>query len=63
MLSWLGRFLGSSIGKKALMALSGLGLLGFLVGHLAGNLTIYFDEDGEATKTQDTLSFDVSYRF
>jgi succinate dehydrogenase / fumarate reductase cytochrome b subunit len=31
----------SSIGKKVLMALSGLALLGFLVVHLAGNLLLY----------------------
>ena len=31
----------SSIGKKALMALSGLILLGFVVAHLAGNLLVY----------------------
>lgn len=30
-----------SIFKKALMALTGLGLLGFLITHLAGNLLIY----------------------
>lgn len=30
----------SSIGKKELMALTGLGFVGFLVVHLAGNLTI-----------------------
>jgi succinate dehydrogenase / fumarate reductase, cytochrome b subunit len=31
----------SSIGKKLLMALTGLSFCGFLAGHLAGNLTIY----------------------
>ncbi len=41
MLSWLGRFLTSSIGKKTVMALTGLCLVGFLVAHLAGNLTFY----------------------
>ncbi len=30
----------SSIGKKELMALTGLGFVGFLVAHLAGNLTM-----------------------
>ena len=33
--------LGSSIGKKELMALTGLAFIGFLVIHLVGNLTIY----------------------
>jgi succinate dehydrogenase / fumarate reductase cytochrome b subunit len=35
------RFYASSIGKKVVVALSALGLLGFLVGHLAGNLLIF----------------------
>jgi len=33
--------LGSSVGKKVLVALTGLALLLFLAGHLAGNLLIY----------------------
>jgi succinate dehydrogenase / fumarate reductase cytochrome b subunit len=35
------RFYASSIGKKMIVALSALGLMGFLVGHLAGNLLIF----------------------
>jgi len=46
MLSWLGRFYSSSIGRKWAMALSGLALIGFLVVHLAGNLTLYADDTG-----------------
>ena len=34
------RFYASSIGKKMIVALSALGLLAFLLGHLAGNLLI-----------------------
>tara|TARA_R110002126_G_scaffold41590_8_gene120875 strand:- start:9910 stop:10563 length:654 start_codon:yes stop_codon:yes gene_type:complete len=37
----LRRFLTSSLGQKTLMALTGLGLVGFLVAHLAGNLTLF----------------------
>jgi succinate dehydrogenase cytochrome b subunit len=48
MLSWLKRTADSSIGKKVLMALSGLALIGFLIAHLAGNLTFYADSDGAA---------------
>jgi succinate dehydrogenase / fumarate reductase cytochrome b subunit len=48
MLGWLIRTASSSIGKKALMALTGLLLIGFLVVHLAGNLTFYMDGDGAA---------------
>ena len=34
-------FFGSSIGKKVVMAASGLVLFGFVVGHMIGNLQIY----------------------
>jgi succinate dehydrogenase / fumarate reductase cytochrome b subunit len=40
-MNWLMQTLWSSIGKKLLMALTGLSFCGFLAGHLAGNLTIY----------------------
>ncbi len=38
----------SPIGRKALMALTGLALIGFLVVHLLGNLTLLADNDGSA---------------
>ena len=34
-------FLGSSIGKKIVMAITGLVLVLFVVGHMAGNLQIF----------------------
>jgi succinate dehydrogenase / fumarate reductase cytochrome b subunit len=40
-MSWLIRTFGSSIGKKLLMAITGLAFFGFLCMHLAGNLTLY----------------------
>ena len=48
MLRWIERFAVSSIGRKALMAVTGLMLVGFLFVHLAGNLTLYADSDGAA---------------
>jgi len=39
-MNWLKRNLTSSIGKKIFMAISGLLLIGFLIFHLAGNLTL-----------------------
>jgi succinate dehydrogenase / fumarate reductase cytochrome b subunit len=42
---WLINILGSSIGKKLLMAVTGLGFIGFLTVHLAGNLTLYSGQD------------------
>lgn len=46
MLTWMRTTLSASIGKKLVMALSGAALVGFLVAHLAGNLTLYADKDG-----------------
>ncbi|MGD2186733.1 MAG: succinate dehydrogenase cytochrome b subunit [Desulfobacterales bacterium] len=40
-MSWLISTFGSSIGKKLLMAITGLSFFGFLCAHLAGNLTLY----------------------
>ena len=37
----LARLFGTTIGKKILMAVSGLALFGFLVTHLAGNLLVF----------------------
>jgi succinate dehydrogenase / fumarate reductase cytochrome b subunit len=47
-MSKLGDCLASSLGKKAVMAATGLLLVGFLIAHLAGNLTLYADRDGAA---------------
>lgn len=41
----LQRFWNSSIGKKIIVALTGLVLVGFLVGHLTGNLLIYLGRE------------------
>ncbi len=43
--NWVIRTLGSSVGKKQLMAVTGLGFIGFLTMHLIGNLTIYMGAD------------------
>jgi len=42
---WLFETLASSIGKKLLMAITGLSFCGFLTAHLAGNLFIYSGGD------------------
>jgi succinate dehydrogenase / fumarate reductase cytochrome b subunit len=39
------KFLLSSIGRKLIAAITGLGLLGFLLGHLAGNLQMFIGQD------------------
>ncbi|MEE8409214.1 MAG: succinate dehydrogenase cytochrome b subunit [Myxococcota bacterium] len=42
---WVARLVGSSIGMKALMALTGVILVGFLVGHMIGNWQIFAGQD------------------
>lgn len=44
-MSWLIRTFASPIGQKVLTALTGLGLVGFLVMHLLGNLNLYRSEE------------------
>lgn len=44
-LRWAVRLMSSSIGRKFVMAMTGLGLCGFLVAHLAGNLFLYSGPD------------------
>ncbi len=41
---WLIRFITSTVGQKILMGFTGLGLCGFLVAHLSGNLLMYKGE-------------------
>ena len=41
-------YLSSSIGRKWIVALTGLALFGFVVGHLIGNLQIFLGDKGEA---------------
>jgi len=44
-MNWITQTFGSSVGKKLLMAVTGLGFIGFLTAHLAGNLSIYAGRD------------------
>ena len=41
MFSWIGRSVSSAGGKQTILALTGLTLVGYLVLHLLGNLTLY----------------------
>lgn len=47
-MSWVSRFLTSSLGKKLIMSLTGLFLILFLVVHLAGNLQLLYPDGGDA---------------
>ncbi|MBF0199392.1 MAG: succinate dehydrogenase cytochrome b subunit [Planctomycetes bacterium] len=49
-MSWLSNYLSSSIGRKQLMAVTGLMLCGFLIVHLLGNFTLFA---GYSTETID----------
>lgn len=40
-MSWFGNFYRSAIGKKAVMAITGIVLFGFVLVHMAGNLKVY----------------------
>ena len=44
-MNWLKRFLTSTIGLKVIMAVSGLALFGFVLGHLAGNLQVFLGRE------------------
>lgn len=41
-MTWFGNFYRSAVGKKALMALTGVMLFGFVFAHMLGNLKMYF---------------------
>ncbi|MFP4346659.1 MAG: succinate dehydrogenase cytochrome b subunit [Thermodesulfobacteriota bacterium] len=45
MMNWLINTLGSSVGKKLMMSITGFVFILFLIGHLIGNLTIYVGPD------------------
>lgn len=47
-MSWIINTLTSTIGRKVIMALTGLFLIMFLAVHLAGNLQLLYDDGGEA---------------
>ncbi|MFY0627495.1 MAG: succinate dehydrogenase cytochrome b subunit [Reichenbachiella sp.] len=47
-MSWFTKTISGTIGKKVLMALTGLFLILFLVVHMAGNLQLLFNDEGMA---------------
>lgn len=44
-MSWLAKFWDSTIGKKIVMGVTGLMLVGFVVAHMAGNLQMFLGAD------------------
>lgn len=55
-MNWILRTVNSSIGKKFLMAISGLGLCGFLVAHLTGNFLLFVGEEAFMAYTEALTS-------
>ena len=51
---WPIAFYGSAIGKKAVMAVTGIIVLGFVLIHMIGNLKLYLGEDEFGVKHIDT---------
>lgn len=47
-MSWISKTFSSSIGRKIIMAITGLFLCSFLVVHLVGNLQLFKNDDGVA---------------
>ena len=47
-MSWVTKTLKSTLGRKLIMALTGLFLILFLTGHVAGNLQLFYNDGGEA---------------
>ena len=44
-MSWIVRLQKSSLGSKYIMAITGAGLFAFLIGHIAGNLLMFFGQE------------------
>lgn len=44
-MNWLTAALRSSLGRKMIVALTGLALIGFVLGHMAGNLQVFLGRD------------------
>jgi succinate dehydrogenase / fumarate reductase cytochrome b subunit len=45
-MTWLGEFYRTTVGKKAVMALTGIILFGYVLAHMAGNLKLYQGREG-----------------
>lgn len=47
-MSWVTKTLKSTLGRKLIMALTGLFLILFLTGHVTGNLQLFYNDGGQA---------------
>jgi succinate dehydrogenase / fumarate reductase cytochrome b subunit len=60
---WVLRAFSSSVGKKFLMAATGLGFCSFLAAHLAGNLTVYWGFDAFNSYAEHLHALDPLVKF
>jgi len=64
-MAWLAKSLNSSLGKKLLMAITGLFLISFLVIHCGLNATIFLNDGGvafnEGAEFMTTLAATIQY--
>ena len=66
-MSWILDFYRSAMGKKAVMAVTGVMLFGFVFGHMIGNLKLYYgpaelDEDGRVVHAAALDEYAVGLR-
>ena len=57
-MNWFAQNISTAIGKKLLMAVTGFGFVGFILMHLAGNLTFYFGKDAFLTYVETLHTLD-----
>lgn len=62
-MKWFINTIKSSVGKKLLMSITGLGFCGFLAGHLGGNLTIYGGKEMFLSYAEHLHSLGVFLKF
>lgn len=60
-MSWVSSYFSSSVGKKSVMALTGLSLVGFLVVHLVGNINMLIGADAFNHYSHFLMSFEGIY--
>ena len=59
-MAWLARVFSSSIGKKQLVAVTGLGLCGFLIAHLSGNFLLFAGQEAFDAYAKMLLLFSMA---
>ncbi len=60
-MSWVSSYFSSSVGKKSVMALTGLSLVGFLLVHLVGNINMIIGADAFNHYSHFLMSLEVIY--